>query len=270
MGPARTGRVTANGARLYYELRGTGPSLLFISGAPGDAEDFATVASLLADEFTVLTYDRRGFSRSSRVDGSIGTSVAQQADDAAALLEVLGLAPAGVWGTSAGAIIALDLLLRHPQVVFKAMLYEPPLMAGVVDPQRRMEILRKAVARGSSGDMGNVAGLGEGRFAKMPAAARERILSNRAHFQRFEFDRVEWYEPDPSAMAALAGEVAVISGTKSPPFFGEAALWLAAKLGTTAIRLPATHTPQTDDPALVAEAVRGFIRGRPPGLPPTP
>ena len=71
-------------------------------------------------------------------------------------------------------------------------------------------------------------------------------------------------------MAALAQEVAVMSGTKSPPFFGEAALWLAAKLGTTAIRLPATHTPQTDDPALVAEAVRGFIRGRPPGLPPTP
>ena len=150
------------------------------------------------------------------------------------------------------------------------MLYEPPLMAGVADPQRHMAVLRRAMARGSSGDMGNVAGLGEGRFAKLPAAARQRILSNREHFQRFEFDRVEWYEPDPGAMAAVAGEVAVISGAKSPTFFGEAALWLAAKLGTTAIRLPTTHTPQTDDPALVAEAARAFMRDQPPGLPPTP
>jgi len=99
----KTGTVEANGTKLYYELRGRGPSLLFIPGAEGDAEEYPRVAELLDDEFTVLTYDRRGFSRSPRPVGYIGTTVDRQTDDAAALLGALDLAPAGVWGNGSGA-----------------------------------------------------------------------------------------------------------------------------------------------------------------------
>jgi len=260
MNPAVSGMADANGAGLYYELRGHGPSLLFVSGAPGDAEDFAHVAALLADDFMVLTYDRRGFSRSSRVDDCEGTSVAQQADDAAALLETLGLAPAGVWGSSAGAIIALDLLLRHPRSVRQVMLYEPPLMAGVADPESHMAVLRRAFAQGRSpGTLGNIAGLGPDRFSRMPVSSRERIIANRDHFQRFEFDRVEWYEPSPDAMAGADRPVAVLAGTDSAPFFREAADWLADELGVTVTVIPGGHTPQEDRPQDVAKAVRAFM-----------
>lgn len=260
MAPTLSGLAKANGALLYYEMRGKGPSVVFISGAPGDAEDFACVASLLADDFAVLTYDRRGYSRSSAVAESDTTSVDQQADDAAALLDVLGLAPAFVWGTSAGAIIALDLLLRHPSRTRAAMLYEPPLMAGVADPERPMAVIRKAFAQGRlHGDMRNVAGMGQDRYSKMSASSRERILANRSRFQRLEFDRIEWYEPDVGTMAAAKPRVAVLAGTDSPPFFREAAARLAVKLGTTVTLLPSGHTPQEDHPELVAEAVRSFM-----------
>ncbi|WP_232030155.1 alpha/beta fold hydrolase [Streptomyces lincolnensis] len=118
--------IAVNGADIHYELRGTGPSVMFVSGAAGDAGHFERVADLLADEFTVLTYHRRGNSRSVRPDGWETTSVAEQADDAAALLSGLGLAPAAVYGNSYGAIFALDLFLRRPGVVRRAVLRAAP------------------------------------------------------------------------------------------------------------------------------------------------
>ncbi|GAB3318536.1 hypothetical protein GCM10027451_37520 [Geodermatophilus aquaeductus] len=52
--------IDVNGTTLYYERRGEGPSVLFIAGATGDAGHFRGVAEALADEFTVVTFDRRG------------------------------------------------------------------------------------------------------------------------------------------------------------------------------------------------------------------
>jgi pimeloyl-ACP methyl ester carboxylesterase len=72
--------VVVNGTMLYYELTGTGPSVLFIAGTTGDAGHFARVAAWLADEFTVVTYDRRGNSRSPRPAGWTQTSVPEQAE----------------------------------------------------------------------------------------------------------------------------------------------------------------------------------------------
>ena len=82
--------IAVNGTTLYYELRGEGPPVVFISGAPGDAGFWTEIGDLLADEYTVLSYDRRGTSRSPRPEGWTSTSMDEQADDAAALLEALG------------------------------------------------------------------------------------------------------------------------------------------------------------------------------------
>jgi pimeloyl-ACP methyl ester carboxylesterase len=83
--------IEVNGARIYHEVRGSGPSVLFIAGATGDGGHFERVAELLSDEFTVVTYDRRGNSRSPRPDGWESTSTEEQSDDAAGLIEALGL-----------------------------------------------------------------------------------------------------------------------------------------------------------------------------------
>lgn len=118
----RSGLCTVgDGVRLYHEIRGCGAAtLLLIPGASGDGGVFAAAARCLADRFTVVAYDRRARSRSPRPAGWSRTSVDEQADDAAALLRALGLAPAHVFGTSSGATIALNLALRHPQVVRSA------------------------------------------------------------------------------------------------------------------------------------------------------
>ncbi|HXT44181.1 MAG TPA: alpha/beta fold hydrolase [Pseudonocardiaceae bacterium] len=119
-------------------MRGTGPPVLLVMGTTGDAGHFDKVADLLADEFTVLTYDRRGNGRSPAPHGWTGTSVEEQANEAAALLDALRLAPAAVFGTSSGAVFTLGLLVRHPQAVRGAILHEPALglPATVIRPRR--------------------------------------------------------------------------------------------------------------------------------------
>src|SRR3954447_14877381 len=66
--------VTANGTELYYETRGDGPPVLLIMGATGDGGHFDALADLLADEFTVISYDRRGNGRSPVPTGWTTTS----------------------------------------------------------------------------------------------------------------------------------------------------------------------------------------------------
>src|SRR6185503_14496854 len=102
MAQLKTGTIEANGTRLYHEVRGRGPAVLFISGATGDAGHFEAVAEQLADELTVVTYDRRGNSRSPRPVGWNATTMEEQADDAAALTRALGISPVAVFGTSDG------------------------------------------------------------------------------------------------------------------------------------------------------------------------
>jgi pimeloyl-ACP methyl ester carboxylesterase len=128
------GRHLVNGCRLYAEVRGTGPPLLIIGAASDDSEMFRPIAERLAGAagaaestglagFTVLTWDPRGTGRSSR-DGWPCDSHTH-ADDAAALLLDLGLAPAAVFGASAGGIVAVRLALRHPELVSQVLVYEP-------------------------------------------------------------------------------------------------------------------------------------------------
>ncbi len=97
--------------------------MLFVSGASGDAGHWTTVADILADAYTVITYDRRGNSRSPRPPGWNSTTVGEQADDDAALLRGLDLLPAIVFGTSAAAGILADLCLRHPHVLRSAIFH---------------------------------------------------------------------------------------------------------------------------------------------------
>jgi len=121
--PPRIGRYPVNGTTLYAEVRGDGPAVLLVHAGGEDAEQWRPVAERLA-EFTVVTYDRRGTLRSGRDDWP-GRGSAQHADDAAGLLRALGLDSVLVFGASSGGIPALQLALRHPQPIRRALIWEP-------------------------------------------------------------------------------------------------------------------------------------------------
>jgi pimeloyl-ACP methyl ester carboxylesterase len=121
--PPRIERLAVNGTTLYCEVRGQGPAVLLIHAGGQDAEVWRPIAERL-NGFTVVTYDRRGTLRSGRQDWP-GKGSAQHADDAAALLDALGLEQALVFGASSGGIPALQLALRHPQLIRQALVFEP-------------------------------------------------------------------------------------------------------------------------------------------------
>jgi pimeloyl-ACP methyl ester carboxylesterase len=132
------------GARLYYEIRGTGPLLLLIPGANGDANGFPPLADQLAADFMVVTYDRRGYTRSI-LDGArdYAHRLETDADDARRLIEHLSEEPATVFGTSSGGIIALQLLIDHPQAVRALVAFEPAAMRLIPDGEKWIVFLQE-------------------------------------------------------------------------------------------------------------------------------
>lgn len=116
------------GAKLYYEQVGSGPLLLCISGADGSVEIWKGLAQCLKDHFTVVSYDRRGFSRSYLTGAQdYSQRLETDADDAALLIKHISPNdPATVIGNSSGAIISLKLLVRHPDILRTLAPYEPP------------------------------------------------------------------------------------------------------------------------------------------------
>ncbi|HEX9387216.1 MAG TPA: alpha/beta fold hydrolase, partial [Anaerolineales bacterium] len=110
--------LTVPGAQLYFEVIGDGPLLIMIPGAAGRGEVFRPLVSPLAERYQVVTYDRRGFSRS-ELDGpqDYDHRLDTDADDVRHLIEQLTDKPAVVFGNSSGATVALEVLVRYPERV---------------------------------------------------------------------------------------------------------------------------------------------------------
>ncbi len=109
--------------QLYHEEYGTGESILCIHGTGSSTALWRDPAAALATRGRAIVYDRRGFGASERPEPFV-TDVHLQADDAAALLDALGAAPAVVIGRSHGGEIAADLALRYPDRVRALALLE--------------------------------------------------------------------------------------------------------------------------------------------------
>ena len=136
--------ATVNGVRLYYELHGSGEPLALVHGAWADATTWRFVVPGLAEKFRVLSYDRRGHSRSERP--ATQGSVDEDSDDLAALLEALDLAPAHVVANSGGGNIALRLATRRPDLFRLLSCHEPALWGLLEGDPGSQEMLRQ-VAR---------------------------------------------------------------------------------------------------------------------------
>lgn len=120
------GRITTEGDQLYYEVRGHGRPLLMIPPAGGDGWSYSQVAEILADEYKVITFDRRANARST-MNAPQNFEISQQSRDAAAVLRAVGEQSAVVFGNSSGATIALDMAKTQPSAVQAIVAHEAPL-----------------------------------------------------------------------------------------------------------------------------------------------
>lgn len=116
--------TSRDGTKIVYDKKGNGPALIFVTGAICHRR-FGPVekdVKILAEKFTVYTYDRRG-------RGDSGDTLPYQTDreleDLEALIDAIG-APVFLYGHSSGAVIAFEASMKFPGKVKAAALYEAP------------------------------------------------------------------------------------------------------------------------------------------------
>jgi len=136
-----TSKIEANGVQLKFEMIGSGPPLVFVHGMCGRGAVWAGQVERLSDEFTCVTYDRRGHGSSS--DSDAPHSVPLHGDDFAALVRALQLPPVVYVGSSGGARIGVDVVLRYPDLLAGAVLSEPPVFS--LSPERAKEFMARVV-----------------------------------------------------------------------------------------------------------------------------
>jgi pimeloyl-ACP methyl ester carboxylesterase len=115
--PAKTGHAPVNGMQLYYEIRGTGDPVVLLHGAIGSMEMFGPNIDRLAKNRQVIAVDLQGHGRTADVDRPLAPDL--MADDIAALITHLGFQRADVLGYSLGGQVAINVGIRHPEVVRK-------------------------------------------------------------------------------------------------------------------------------------------------------
>ena len=259
--------VSVNGAELYHEIRGSGPPVLLIMGATGDGGHFDTLADLLVDEFTVITYDRRGNGRSPAPAGWTTTSAEEQADDAAGLVDALEVGRTAVFGTSSGGNFALWMLTRHPAIVRGAVLHEPGVYA-VLDDFDSVRSPLQGVVRRSMAEGGPHLALerfwryiaGDDAWTQLPPALRERLCASASTLFDVELGTYERSMPDDQALAAIAVPVLLVVSEDSHDFFAEVARRLSERLGADVATTPGRHGAYHDRPKELAETIRPFLR----------
>jgi len=269
-----SGTFGVEGAELYYELRGSGPPLLMISGAGGDAGYYTEVAADLADAFTVITYDRRGNSRSTGRSGA-PTDLAEQAADAHALVAGRAGGRALVLGNSGGAIIGLTLAALHPASLAGLIAHEPPAVNVLPadDPARGFFAdVADRYARGGAPAAGRRFAetvRGEGTY-RWPDDLWRRFLGNQDHLFGTERAAFAGFRPDEGALKSAPFPIVLGAGAEDrDTYYARPSVEIARRTGASWVEFPGVHMEFLRRPgrfaaALRALATRVYAHDRPP------
>jgi acetyltransferase/esterase len=257
-GKIQTSILEVPGARLYYETHGSGPVMLMVPGATGTADSFRRVTEHLAAHYTVVIYDRRGFSRSQLHEPQdYAHRLETDADDVRRLIEHLSDEPATVFGTSSGGIVALEVLTRHPSVVRTLVPFEPPAVRLLRDGQKWVDFFFGVYdLYRQSGMEPALKNFREQAFAEsdrqhMAAAPKnEHTLANATYWFEHELRQYPSVNLDPDALKAYADRIVPMAGRESRGYpCYDANVELGKKLGRDLIELSGGHIGFLTQPA---------------------
>ena len=260
-----------NGTTLAYRIVGdSGTPVVFVHGSVADQGDWDRQVTTFAQTHRVLVYSRRYHPPNQPVNDDQTYSPMLHAEDLAALLLQLDLAPAHIVGSSYGAYTALVLALEHPELVRSVVLGEPPIMP-LLNRTPEDDVLRRAYfanvldpARAAFAHRDSVGALraflrGEGLAA--PAGAK---LLTYAFELRHEMlaNREQYMAPLKCRdLGALHTGVLLVSGDRSPPVFHAINAELARCLqnDSTATIPGAGHSMHTSNPAYYNQVILRYL-----------
>jgi len=134
--------LSKDGTKIAYDKVGRGPTLIVVLGALNARKSGANLAKLLASDYTVINYDRRGRGDSSN---TLPYAPEREIEDLAALIDEVG-APVYLYGHSSGAAIGLEVAAKMPEQIKKLAIYEVPYVA-TDDERKAAELYNKQLKK---------------------------------------------------------------------------------------------------------------------------
>jgi pimeloyl-ACP methyl ester carboxylesterase len=252
--------------------------LLILQGGAGNADASEALANELADRFTVVTYDRRGLSRSTPVR-SEDYGIAAHAADAARLIAALSEEPAFVFGSSFGALVGLALAAHHGARVRLLVAHEPPVY-NLLEGEERQEALRSHMEVNDTFQREGLTAAMKLMMTRsgvelndrepevlLPAAptsdpqAVAQHFANLQHLLTWDVPAVGRYQPDLAALAAARCKIIPAVGSGSTPTRPyRCSVALAEMLGVPPVEFPGGHTGHVLRPKAFAAKLAGLFQ----------
>jgi pimeloyl-ACP methyl ester carboxylesterase len=227
--------LSKDSTEIAFEQSGQEPAVILVASALSDRSDTVKLAALLAEHFTVINYDRRGRGASGDTKPY---AVEREVEDIAALIDAVG-GPAFLFGSSSGAVLALDAANGLDGKIKKLALYEPPFIiddsrppmpndlidqiTALVSANRRSDAVKLFFSKG----MG-IPAIGVFMMRFMPEWSKAKAM---AHTLPYDFTIMAGTQagaPLPAQRwASISSPTLVLTGEKSEAFFHSGAQALA-------------------------------------------
>ena len=241
------GRAKVNGISLFYATIGHGPPVVLLHGGLSNSDYWGNQIKALAPRHTVIIVDSRGHGRSTRDARPYGYDL--MADDVVALLDKLRIDKADVVGWSDGAILGLDLAIRHPDRVGKVFAFAAnTVTSGVQDGVEKNPTFARFIERAGH------------EYAKLSATPKD--------YDAFVAQISKMWETEPNwtdaQLQSIRAPVLVVDGDHDEAIKRAHTEYIAATIpGAGLLILPNTsHFAFLQDPALFNAALLHFLDAR--------
>ncbi len=258
---------------IYYERLGKGRPLVLIHGAVADASYFDETREYLKDYFDVITYDRRGYSRSVCKDQEHASySIQDHAKDLVNLIEGLDLHGVVLVGHSAGGIMAMEAFQMIPGRIAHVVLYETPLIS-MLAPERRDKLYqwnvrledmnRRGLHKETAREFGISVGELDPRAREKEPYEKKKDRMNFAQFINYEFHEFTYYKPDFEFLKANARYITLMSGDRNQGHYFHSSMdTMEKEVGAEQVHVPGCHNAPFDVPLDFANGVLGILLRR--------
>lgn len=252
----------------YVHRKGAGMPLVMVHGIISDSSFFEESAEILAEDYQVITYDRRGYGENTQEKYS-DYSVHAQAEDLAEILEAYCSEPAWVVGNSAGGLIAIEAALFYPELIRGMILIEPSLGYEETEREKLLswnqelnQYVKEGRIKSALPAFSRITGGGKGKKA---ASLKEikRSYQNLFAFMYNELNEVQRYLPPAESLKRLPMPVlTAVTEEGRNSIFATSSETGAKKLGWPVVTLPGFHNVAKDLPREFAACIKELLSGR--------
>jgi pimeloyl-ACP methyl ester carboxylesterase len=226
------------GTQIACQRSGSGPVIILVSPALGDHTANEQLAGILSRNLTVINYDRRG--RGASTD-TPAYAVEHEVEDIEALMDAVG-GSGYLFGSSSGAVLALEAANRLGNKVRALFMYEPPFIVDSLRPPLPTDYLKHLhdlISAGRRAEaveyfMSKAVGVPDDMLAQMRQAAMWPSLEAVAHTLVYDGeimgDTMSGNPLPPHRWASVTAPALVMDGEKSPDWMHHAAMAIAALL----------------------------------------